>query len=318
VSFRLSSVTICRVGIVGFACLTFAGASYAGEGARNIEVVPLHGTPMDTNFDQSTPDDQQLFKAWSPRAPRTTQPPQRPSQIMMPPPQSQNTISPERERELLDRRRNWVFMTPEDYASPDGKKDGTDDNGLGKKSTVMERYYQHLSDADHQGATNQFGNLDAHRSAGRSNLLSGELRESGDTGFHDSPFSAGIAPGVFQNVNRVEPSNPFGSDNIGALRTPEEVRLETEQKAHMDSFRQLWNIDQQPSAPVVVAPAASAVDSGPLFGLSSPGIQSARPTSFSDAGSSSQNSQPIAPRDPSARYSKPPPHADFAAPQRPF
>jgi len=306
--------------MVGFVCLMLAGASRAGEGARNIEVVPLHGTPMDTNFDQSSPEDSQTFKAWSPRAPRTVQPAPRLGQVMAPPPRPQSTISPERERELLDRRRNWVFMTPEDYTSTDGKKDELEENSLNKNSsTVMERYYQHLYDSDHSPMTNQqFGKLNSDPFGGRTNSMGDELRNPGIGSFVDSPFNATAGSAMFQSVRRGDSSNPFDSDAGSTLRSPEEVRMQAEQKAHMESFRQLWNIDQPSTAPAPVSsPTPTAIDSGPLFGLSSPGIRSGNSVSSSDNHSSSANSQMPLPTITSSRASKPP-HADFAPPQRPF
>jgi hypothetical protein len=219
-------------------------------------------------------------------------------------------------------------MTPEDYASPGGKKDGLEDNGLDKKSTtVMERYYQHLYDSDHSAVTNQFNKLNFNKLnsdqfGGRTNLASGELRNpdgrNPDGGsFVDSPFNAAADAGVFQSVRRIDSSpSPFGSDPSSALRTPEEVRLQAEQKAHMDSFRQLWNIDQPSIAPVS-SPVSTAVDSGPLFGFSSPGMQSANSGDSSDSVFSSMRSQTPTPAATPSRISRPP-HADFAAPQRPF
>jgi hypothetical protein len=315
VSFRLSSVNICRAGIVGFACLAFAGASRAGEGARNIEVVPLHGTPMDTNFDQSSSADSQTFKAWSPQAPHSTQAPTGPGEAMIPLPRPQITISPERQRELFDRRRNWVFMTAEEYASPGGKKDGLEENGLDKKSTAMERYYQGLYDSDHSAMTNQFNKLNSDRFGGATNSLGGEQRNPDGGVFADSPFNTTADPGIFQTVRRGDSSNPFDSDTSSALPTPEAVRLQAEQKAHMDAFRQLMNIDQ-PSVAPVSSPASASVDSGPLFGLSSPGIQSGNSVGSLDIGSSSTHSQ-TAPAVSSPRNTRPP-HATFAPPQRPF
>jgi hypothetical protein len=306
---------------MGFACLAFAGASHAGEGARNIEVVPLHGTPMDTNFDQLTPSDSQSFKPWSPHAPHPLQPAQQPGQALVPPPpRQQNTASAERERELLDRRRNWVFMTPEDYAS-DGKKDGIEESGGDKKSgTVLERYFQRLNDSDHAAVTNrsninkltgdQFG-------GGQTNLLGSEMRPV-EGAFGDSPFNGSIGAGVFQPMRRGDISNPFSSDNSGALRSPEEVRVEAEQKAHMEAFRQILNIDQ-PAPAQVSSPAhsAPAVDSGPLFGLSSPGIQPNNPISAQDGRSSATQPQTPVPTVTTTRNIKPP-HADFFPQQRPF
>jgi hypothetical protein len=268
---------------------------------------------MDTNFDQSSPEDSQTFKAWSPRAPRSLQPQARPSATMLPPPRPQTTISAERERELLDRRRNWVFMTPEDYASPDGKNN--DDNDSKKGLTAMERFYQRLYDSDSVALTNKFNKPDSDRLGGRTNLLGrGELPNVDGGAFKDSPFNSDSDPSIFQSVRRSSFSNPFGSDGNTPLLTPEQVRLQAEQKAHMESYKQIWNIDQ-PATASVSSPGSAPVDSGPLFGLSAPGVQ----TIHSDASSGTSVSQSQTPtsRAEPTRYPRPP-HADFAPTQRPF
>ena len=315
-SFRLSSLNIRRAGTVGIVCLAFAGIARAAEGMRNIEVVPLHGTVMDTNFDQSSPSDPQRFEAWSPRAPRTVQP-QTPGRTMIPLPPPQNGISPERERELLDRRRNWVFMTPEDYASPDGKKDALDGNDLGGKSaTLMERYYQRLTDSEHAAVTNQFNKLDADQFGGRTNLVGGDLPAPGRGSFGDSPFNPVTDAGVFESIRRNDLSNPFGSDTHSALPSPEEVRVQAEQKARMENYRQIWNIDQPAVAPAA-APVSVPIDSGPLFGLSDSSMRPVNSGNSSGGNSSSSHSQTPTPIVASPRDTKPP-NADFTPLQRPF
>jgi len=320
VSFRLSSLNFCRAGIAGFVCLALVSASFAGEGAKNIEVVPLHGTAMDTNFDQSTPadSDSQAFKPWTSLAPRTPQ--AAAPKVILPPPSSQNAVNIQRAKELLDRRRNWVFMSPEDYAS-DGKKDdadGTDNAFERKPGTAMERYYQRLYDADHPAGTNQFGKLNVERSSGQTNLLGGDLGNAGNRGFGDGPFSATPNSDVFQSVKASGFADVFGADNRTALPSPEEVRAQAEQKAHMESFKQLWNIDQPAPIPVATPPAAP-IDSGPLFGLSAPTMQVATPAdTFSKNNSSSQPAVPEANIN-TMRANSRPPRADFSIPQqRPF
>jgi hypothetical protein len=319
VSVRLSSLNICRASIVVFACLALARASHAGEGARNIEVVPLHGTPMDTNFYQPASSDSQSFKPWSPQAPHPIQANQRPGQAMLPPPRPQSNVSAERERELIDRRRNWVFMTPEDYAS-DGKKDGMKDDGSDKNSaTLMERYYQRLNDSDQLAGTNQssINKLAGDRFGGQTNLLGGDMRPAGGA-FGDSPFSESPSAGIFQQMRRTDISNPFGSDNSTAMRTPEEVRLEAQQKAHMEAFREILNIDQPAPAQVISpTPSAPVADSGPLFGLSSPAMRPINSVSTPDSGSSTVQAQTQVPTMTTTRNIKPP-HADFAPQPRPF
>ena len=274
---------------------------------------------MDTNFDQPSPEDTQTFKAWSPHAPRPPVQFQPPGVVMAPLPRPQPTADAQREKELQDRRRNWVFMTAEDFASPDGKKDGLGNDDKDKKSmTAMERYYQRLYDSDHAAATNQFDRPEMDRLNARTNLVGGEVRNPDRGVFTEVPFSPTSEFDVFQPMRRSGGfADVFSSDTRDTMPTPETVRVEAEQKAHMESFKQLWNIDQPPAAAPVSSSASTPVDSGPLFGLSSPGVQSVNPLGSLDGGHSAQQSQTPAPAVPSPRISRPP-HADFAAPQRPF
>jgi hypothetical protein len=314
VSFRLSNSIFCRAGIVAFVCLVFAGISRGGEGARNIEVVPLHGTSMDTNFNQSSTEDSQAFKNWSPHAPNSFKAQVPPGQTMsMPHPQP--TVNSEHEKELMDRRRNWVFMTPEEYASPDGK-DGSDDKDGNKKSTTaMERYFQRMNNSEQAGLTNSFNSA---RLNGRTNLMEGgEVRQPDQGVFAEVPFNPAPGVQVFQPARRNDFADVFGSDTQGTLRTPETIQAEAEQKAHMESFKQIWNIDQPPAAALPVVSTVSApTDSGPLFGFSTPGIQASTPENPFNHASSSQQPAPQ-PTVITPRMSRPP-HSDFAAPQRPF
>jgi len=304
-------------------CLALVGACRGGEGARNIEVVPLHGTAMDTNFYQTTPTDMQTINAWSPHAPRPIQAPP-PGKSTLPRPQNA-TVSTEKERELLDRRKNWVFMTPEDFASPDGKNDSIEKNGFEKKSgNAIERYYQRLNDSEQAAATNQFSKLDSDRLTGRTNLLGGGLRPADSGTFGDSPFDTAPAAGVFDSVHHTGFAGVFGSsDNTTAMPTPDDLHLQAEQKAHIENFKQIWNIDQPVAAPAAPAPVSASVsapiDSGPLFGLSSSGVQTANPVG-SLAGGPSSSSQPVtpAPSPVTTQRAIRPPRADFASPQRPF
>ena len=236
----------------------------------------------------------------------------------MPPPRPRTTVDSDREKELQDRRRNWVFMTPEDYASPDQKKDGLEkDDGNKKSGTAMERFYQRMYDSEQVSATNQFGALDSDRLIGRTNLLNGDARNSPGGVFSEAPVTPNPEIQIFQSVQRNGFASVFNSDSSENLRSPEAIRAEAEQKAHMESFKQLWNIDQPPAAAPVASSPTPTVDSGPLFGLSAPGMSSATPANSFDGGSSSALQTPVAAPAALPRSSRPP-HADFLPPQRPF
>ena len=290
---------------------------------RSIEVVPFSGMTVDTNLNQSGQDDLRTLKAWEPTAPHPNQAPTVSSgaTLPLPRPQQRQTLTPA-QQELLDRRRNWVFMTPDDYASTDAKdstdpsKSASDDD---KHMTAMERFYQRLNDSEKTAATNRLGKLKNDQTGEPGNALD-DAQRNGDTGpFATDPFSSNPGSGVFQSIPQNVFGSAFGSDNTVRTPTPEEVRAQTEQKARMDTYRQLW-VNQTPTTtPVVSAPAAGPIDSAPLFGAATPTASSStfNPVSQMVPTVSSARQQTTQPAVVVPRVSAPP-HSDFAAPQRPF
>lgn len=328
------------VALSGLACLTLVGAVQAG----NIEVVPFHNGSTDTNFDKPVQDDSHSFKVWSPTAPSSAAPAGRPNRITPPPPtQSQQTLSKE-EQQLLDRRRNWVFMTPEDYANSDSKDDknpfSSDNNN---NMTAMERFYHRLEQSSKSAETNAFSQINSDRSNSQTNLFDTAGLRNNNTAdpnmamFGQTPFSSSVPAdaGVFQSItsgnggnSSSDSGNVFGSSSPVTAQSPEEVRAQAAQKAHMENFKQLWDIDQAtrtttattPVSPVA-APSAGGIDSAPLFGASTPGIQSpfrsGQVPANLTAGTPAKSPAPVAPPPAPPRYT-PPTHSDFMPQQRPF
>jgi hypothetical protein len=113
-------------------------------------------------------------------------------------------------------------------------------------------------------------------------------------------------------------ASAFGDSGSKPMLSPEEVRLQAEQKSRRDSFKQLWSIDQAPAATPVMAPASGPIDSAPLFGVSTPGSQG--PVGRLPTGPVSASSASVAPAPEPyvAPRASAPPHADFTPPQRPF
>jgi hypothetical protein len=222
----------------------------------------------------------------------------------------------------MDRRKNWVFATPEDISGENSEKDisitGEDKSENGNRpTTAMQRYYQHLYDSDHAMATNQFGRLDSSdQNAGTNSVISAFQNPAGNASFISSPFNAVSDSDSFQSARPTVFSDIFGSDTGNNTPSPESVRLKAEQKSHMDDFKELWNIDQPAAAPVS-ASTPTPVSSGPVFGVPQSG------GAFTPAGlpdSSSFRTQPTTtfqPVTPPNRIA-PPPRANFAPPQRPF
>jgi len=260
-------------------------------------------------------------KFFLPHAPNTFQFSAPRAPALPPPPQTQITISIEREREFLDRRKNWVFMTPEEMMGTDSQKDGLledkyDKDGQEKKSTtVMERYYQRLYDADQQKTTNQVDKFDPDTwTKANNSFLTGDSQAGGDT-----PNSSG-GMGVFQPARSQIFPDVFGTDKSATALTPEQVRAKAEQDAHMESFKQLWDIDQQPAKAPMTATVAPVVQPSSTSVFGSQSSQPYSPVSVSpiDTGFS----QVVTPTQPSTitslRSHSSPPHASFAPVSSPF
>jgi hypothetical protein len=132
------------------------------------------------------------------------------------------------------------------------------------------------------------------------------------------PFNTISGSGVFQPARADNFPDVFSSGSDVSQPSPEAVRLQEEQKAHMDSFKQLWDIDQSPAA-VVSAPSAAPNVSSSVFGLSQNPQPALNPLiSQSSALSGRPNTAPVQPTVTSERNAVVPPHADFAPPQRAF
>jgi hypothetical protein len=320
VSFRPFIPNFWRAALVGLACLAFAGAARAGEGARNIEVVPFHNTAMDTNFDQPSRDDSQNLNLWKQFAPNSLTPSAPPTRLT-PLPQTQQSLSKE-QQQMLERRRNWVFMTPEDYATTDsktgknplGRNDDNDDN-----MSSIERYYHRLEKSTQSSATNEFSRLNPDRLTGRTNYFDNPVHNTDSGMFGQTPFNSSPNADVFQPATIGNSANVFGENDTVAAQTPEDIRLQAAQKAHTDSFKQLWDIDQASSAATPVTPQLSVpIDSAPLFGASTPGMSTPfRPNIPTMGGNPVKPLTPAGQPVTTPRYTAPP-HSDFTPVPRSF
>ena len=322
VSFRPLNSNFLHAALAGLACLTFAGAVRAGEGARNIEVVPFHSTSMDTNYNQPAQDDSQPFKVWQPTAPNSLKSAPPPAKLT-PLPQSQQTVSRE-EQQQLDRRRNWVFMTPEDYATTDAKTGKSvlgADNDKDENMTAMERFYHRLEQSVKPATTNEFSDMNPDRSSSATNYFGAAVKNTDPGMFGQTPFDSTPQAGVFQSITAGNSGSVFDSSSSTMVQSPEEIRMQATQKAHMENFKQLWDIDQAISAatPVVSQPSGP-VDSAPLFGTSTPGLATPFKENLPSANIPGFSSKPATPAPQpvvAPRYTAPP-HSDFMPPQRAF
>jgi hypothetical protein len=180
----------------------------------------------------------------------------------------------------------------------------------------MQRYYQRLYDSDRAVATNQFSKAGPEGWTARTNSAAPALPNDDGTGFVTSPFNAVRDTQVFRSARPNVFSDIFGSDTDSSSLSPESVRLKAEQKAHMDDFKELWNIDQPPATPVSASTASSS-GSGPVFGTPQGSPSTFTAVALPENGSLQARPTAVQPSMNAGRVAAPP-RADFAPPQRPF
>ena len=295
-------------------CIFAAGNVFADP----IEIVPTKGSTISTNINRREPT-RKDFDSIVPAVKN----PFRPNDswqapVMMPPPVTR-TLTP-REKELLDRRRNWVFMTPEEMMSGESAEDMLGIEQYYKKRgdkqpmTAMERYYENLFHSSRNIATNQFDRDSDSWSKG-TNTPGGADQNGDTTRTFDSPFNSSPAHEAFRPVRPNTFSDVFGTGPDPSTLDPETIRAQQEQKAHMESFKELWDMSQ-PSTP---AEAFSSGSSGSGSRSSSfPSMQPVLGTATpSVAGPSAHANSASAPPAPAPVHTSPP-RPNFTMPQRPF
>lgn len=240
------------------------------------------------------------------------------------PPLTTRTLSP-REKELLDRRRNWVFMTPEELISGEssegtpGKKQHDKDGSEKEPMTAMERYYEHLIEPSPNMVTNQF-DKDSDSWTRDTNTTADAGQKGDNAHLFDTPSSSSPAREYFQPMRPDSFSDFFSTSPDSTQPNAETIAAEKQEKAHMESFKQLWNIDQ-PSAPPAASISSFGNSGSPISspGLSSfPSMQPVLGTvSSSGFGSSTRANE--APTQPAPTpVHAPPPRPNFTMPQRQF
>jgi len=291
--------------------------------SRPIEVVPTQGATINTNVNQADParkDFESMVRgpqrSWLLNNSEEALAPS----LMPQPPKPQLTPH---EKELLDRRRNWVFMTPEDLTSGEAAEEmlgikqydkyGADKYGNEKEpQTALERYYEHLLAGNRGMATNEFDKRDSDSWNKETNAFTGVKRNEENAHPFESPFNS-AASEVFHPMRPDTFSDVFGTS--GDRTTREEAETMREQKlqeTRMENFKQLWNIDQPSAAasastPSHVAPVSSSFPSAqPVLGTATPSVRSL-PTRSGNTQQSSTTSTRT-----------PPPKPNFLMPQRPF
>ena len=313
-SFRPLSFDVYCAGLAGLICLAGIGASEAQDmRPQSIEIVPARRTTINTNINQSQPAETKNFEDIFPGGTHPYPSARSTEEVPLIPP-SQSAPS-QREKDWLDRRRNWVFMTPEDMA-PGKTAEETlglkqyDQNGEEKKpTTVMERYFEHLYSSD-QGATNQFSKPDSDPWNSETNSVIDVGRNENSSRTFASPFDTRPDPGVFQPVRPGNFSDTFGVNEDANMPSPESIRARQEQQAHMESFKQLWNLDQ----PAPVAASSLPAMGGPASGSSSLSGLPQVLTAASASANRSSAQAPVSYQPPPTSVRTAPPQPDFTAP----
>jgi len=186
-------------------------------------------------------------------------------------PMTPPTIRSTRSKDSQDRRRNWMFATPEELILGTAPEDERD--GKYKDLSPMERYIERLS-AGRKGNTNQpgTGGLNWRKpSESWEGPLSGpeksieipdefssterSLRKLFDSGPTPGVFAPGVAPSGFVDLFK------FNSDR---MPTPETLRIEREHKTRIENFKKIWDL---PSARTPVFAPASSSFGTPSWGV---------------------------------------------------
>ena len=168
--FRLLNRLICRAGLAGLLCLASVWASRAGDQSEAPAVFKSSqnagpgasadaGLPPEARrFESRLPANQHhLLQDGQSLARELPAPPPRP-----PPMPGKFT---QQQQDEMDRRANWVFMTPEEmmFGTEVGrvfgtKKSNRDTGGageeIGQPTSAMERYYNRLFEMDRPETTN--------------------------------------------------------------------------------------------------------------------------------------------------------------------
>jgi hypothetical protein len=177
----------------------------------------------------------------------------------MPQPQpNAPAVQSKRAKELLERRRDWVFETPEEIlAAPSSddvlKRRDNDKQGEDKsKLSPMERYYQRLYTRDKNESTRKAGKRDQAESQ-----KPGFLSREPETADDDADLPAGVreaqretrrllAPKERKEDSSTESRNAF-SDLFGlGKRAQTREEMET-QKERMDRYKALVGLPVTPS-----------------------------------------------------------------------
>lgn len=313
--FRPSISDVRRAGMAGLVCLAAVCICRAGdEEGRLIEVVPAHSALINTNVNGSSGESRGDLDKLLRGTTRSFDPLDNAEEGRAAPykPPQARPLTP-REQEWLERRKDWVFMTPEELISEKGADEllgikDYDKNGDEKKpaGTALERYYQHLLDSDHPTTTttNKLRDWASDSDSPDKDTNSIVRLDQHESDYSQLPFEGTFNsrsdPGIFQPHRAESFADTFnGNTESSAQREEREeaLRVEKEQKAQIEAFKQIWNLDQPAPVPVAssptpisTAPAADPFNAvQPVLGAATPSLSASSPQQSS---SSSQQTLP--------------------------
>jgi hypothetical protein len=282
-SFRLSTLRS-RFGLAALAAsAVLVGSAQAGSRrgvGRPIEFTEPRSYEVTTNLNQLTSKkdslkqlEEDLYRPVQSFTPKSSL-----DGVMAPPLRAPapSAIQSKRAKELLERRRNWVFMSPEDlFAAPTVeqilKAPDYGPGGLEKKEMpTLERYYHSLAPKRPARTSSDTAKEDELFNVAKKSTapeavpenddsdLPAGLKESADalknlfqTGKSDSPLSQGATPTSF--------SDPFGL--ASRVRTDEQTLAH---KQLMDEYRTLLDpISHPPAVPNAAGSAFALSDTAP-------------------------------------------------------
>ena len=184
-SFRLCTLPIWRVtGFLSVSLSLVCSAQPAGNGrGRSIEFSAPRSDEVTTNLHQLTSKkdslrqlEEDLYKPLQSFAPRGSL-----DGVIAPPvrPPSTTVIQSKRAKELLERRKNWIFMTPEDLMNgptteqllktPEYGADGKEK----EERPAFERYYERLGEKRPAGQAKEEDVFSSSRKANQPDGRSG-------------------------------------------------------------------------------------------------------------------------------------------------
>ena len=276
-SLRLSSLQLCCGAAALVAGVYLGGSAQAAgrERGRSIEFSQPRSDEITTNLYQLRSKKDSLKQLEEDlNAPLQSFTPKSSLEgVVAPPPRApaQSAVQSKRAKELLERRKNWVFMTPEDLLSgptveqilksPEYGADGQKKEDL----PLMERYYQHLlSKRSLKNSPGQTHTDELFNSPSKSSLSEASTRD-------EAELPAGIqerADAIRTMFQSDDSSSPFfKSSTAGGLPDPFKSARKAptreqsvEHKKLMDEYHSL--LDPSWRAPVAANSGVSSLGGG--------------------------------------------------------